>query len=83
MAAAEAMLDGPLEIAVVGAPGADRDALEARARRVPGAVVVVADGPREDIPLLAGRTDVGGRPAAYVCRGQVCERPVTDPSDLP
>lgn len=83
LAAAEAMLDGPPEIAVVGAPGPDRDALEARARRVPGAVVVVVDGPREDIPLLAGRTDVGGRPAAYVCRHQVCERPVTDPADLP
>jgi uncharacterized protein YyaL (SSP411 family) len=46
-------------------------------------VVVVADGPREDVPLLSGRTDVGGRPAAYVCRGQVCERPVTDPALLP
>jgi len=83
LAAAEAMLDGPLEIAVVGQAGADRDALEHRARRVPGAVVVVADGPREDIPLLSGRTDVDGRPAAYVCRGQVCERPVTDPAELP
>ena len=83
LAAAEAMLDGPLEIAVVGPAGPDRDALAHRARRVPGAVVVVADGPREDVPLLSGRTDVGGRPAAYVCRGQVCERPVTDPALLP
>ena len=49
-----------------------------RARRRPGAVVVVADGPRDDIPLLVGRTPVDGRPAAYVCRGFVCERPVTD-----
>ena len=73
----------PLEIAVVGPAGPDRDALERRARRVPGAVVVVADGPREDIPLLSGRTAVDGRPAAYVCRGLVCERPVTDPADLP
>ncbi len=83
LAAAEAMLDGPLEIAVVGPAGPDRDALAARARRVPGAVVVVADGPREDVPLLVGRTAVDGRAAAYVCRHQVCERPVTDPADLP
>jgi uncharacterized protein len=83
LAAAEAMFDGPLEIAVVGPPGPERGALEDRARRVPGAVVVVSEGPRDDIPLLTGRTTVDGRPAAYVCRNQVCERPVTDPADLP
>jgi len=82
LAAAEAMLDGPLEIAVVGPPGPARSALEDRARRVPGAVVVVSDGPRDDIPLLTGRTAVDGRPAAYVCRHHVCERPVTDPAEL-
>ena len=78
LAAAEAMLDGPLEVAVVGAPGPERDELARLARRTPGAVVVVADGARDDIPLLDGRTPVDGRPAAYVCRMQVCERPVTD-----
>jgi uncharacterized protein YyaL (SSP411 family) len=50
---------------------------------VPGAVVVVSEDAREDVPLLTGRTVVDGRPAAYVCRHQVCERPVTDPADLP
>ncbi|MGZ4466299.1 MAG: thioredoxin domain-containing protein, partial [Nocardioides sp.] len=82
LAAAEAMLDGPLEVAVVGPAGPERDALAARARRAPGAVVVVADGPRDDVPLLSGRTPVGGRAAAYVCRHQVCERPVTDVAAL-
>ncbi|MFE7223142.1 thioredoxin domain-containing protein [Nocardioides sp. NPDC057577] len=82
LAAAATMKDGPLEIAVVGPPGPDRDALEAAARRRPGAVVVVADGARDDIPLLSGRTSVDGRAAAYVCRGFVCERPVTSPGDL-
>ena len=82
LAAARSMLDGPEEIAVVGAPGPARDALTAAARRRPGAVVVVAGGPRDDIPLLAGRTEVDGGPAAYVCRRQVCGLPVTDPADL-
>lgn len=80
LAAAEAMLDGPVEIAVVGSPGAERDALAAVARRAPGAVVVVAEPGASAIPLLAGRDEVDGRPAAYVCRNLVCERPVTDPS---
>jgi uncharacterized protein YyaL (SSP411 family) len=44
--------------------------------------VVVAAGPRDDVPLLVGRTPVDGQPAAYVCRGFVCERPVTDPAAL-
>jgi uncharacterized protein YyaL (SSP411 family) len=82
LAAATTMADGPLEIAVVGPAGPERDALAVAARRRPGAVVLVADGPRDDLPLLAGRTAVDGRPAAYVCRGFVCERPVTDPSAL-
>jgi uncharacterized protein YyaL (SSP411 family) len=34
------------------------------------------------IPLLEGRDLVGGRAAAYVCRGMVCDRPVTDPEEL-
>jgi uncharacterized protein len=82
LAAAQSMLVGPEEVAVVGPAGPERDALAAAARRRPGAVVVVADGPREDIPLLAGRSAVDGRAAAYVCRHQVCERPVTSPEEL-
>ena len=78
LAAAETMQDGPLEIAVVGPAGPDRDALALAARQRLGAVVVVADGPRDDIPLLVGRAAVDGRATAYVCRGFVCERPVTD-----
>lgn len=82
LAAATTMLDGPLEVAVVGPAGAARDALEARALEIPGAVVVVAEGPVDGIPLLIGRTPVEGHPAAYVCRGFVCERPVTTPDQV-
>jgi uncharacterized protein YyaL (SSP411 family) len=83
LAAAQTMVaGGPLEVAIVGPAGEARDALAARARAHPGAVVVEADGPRDDVPLLAGRTPVAGRPAAYVCRGFVCERPVTTVEEL-
>ncbi|GAA1503357.1 thioredoxin domain-containing protein [Nocardioides humi] len=82
LAAAVTMLDGPLEVAVVGPAGPQRDALVARALALPGAVVVAADEAEEGIPLLAGRTPVDGRPAAYVCRGFVCERPVTEPAGI-
>ena len=82
LAAATTMADGPEEIAVVGPAGTARDALAAAARRRPGAIVIAADGPVEGIPLLDGRTAVDGRPAAYVCRGFVCERPVTDSAQL-
>ena len=76
------MLAGAPEIAVVGPPGAERDTLERRARSWPGAVVVVADGARPGVPLLTGRDAVGGRPAAYVCRNQICSAPVMTPDEV-
>jgi uncharacterized protein YyaL (SSP411 family) len=70
-AACEALIAGPLEIAVVDAPELAR---VARAATSPGAVVVTGG----DSPLLLDRP--GG--AAYVCRGFVCDAPTTDPSVL-
>jgi uncharacterized protein YyaL (SSP411 family) len=32
--------------------------------------------------LLAHRSMIGGAPTAYVCRGFVCDRPVTAPDAL-
>jgi uncharacterized protein YyaL (SSP411 family) len=63
-------------VAVVGPTGPERDELERAARARAGSVVVVGE-PDSGIPLLAGRVPVDGRPSAYVCRGFVCERPVT------
>jgi hypothetical protein len=70
-AAAEALVAGPLEIAVVDAPH-----LAAVARRTPspGAVVVVGG----DSPLLADRPPG----AAYVCHGFVCDAPIQDVDQL-
>ncbi|GAA4908880.1 hypothetical protein EV188_104131 [Actinomycetospora succinea] len=82
---AEAAAQGPLQVAVVAvddAPGRDRLADTAR-RHAPGGSVVVAGEPDADgVPLLAERPLVDGAPAAYVCRGFVCDRPRTATDDL-
>jgi uncharacterized protein YyaL (SSP411 family) len=84
LAAAQALVDGAPEIAVVGPAGGARADLERRARAWPGATVVVGpgDGDGDGVPLLSGRVPVDGAPAAYVCRGQICLKPVTEPHDL-
>ncbi|WP_148572773.1 thioredoxin domain-containing protein [Nocardioides caldifontis] len=86
LAAAEAALGGPVEVAVVGEAGDPlRDELLAVARRsaLPGSVVVAGEpGPAAVVPLLEGRGLADGRAAAYVCRQLVCERPVSDPAEL-
>ncbi len=63
-AVGEALVAGPAEVAVVDRPDLER---VARLATSPGAVVVTSG------PLARGRTSAG----VYVCRGFVCERPVT------
>ena len=73
-----------MEVAIVGPAGAERDVLEQAARRhAPlGSVVVAAEPGTSTIPLMADRDLVDGRPAAYVCRHLVCQRPVTSVEEL-
>ncbi|MCI4044322.1 thioredoxin domain-containing protein [Streptomyces sp. TRM75563] len=83
LAVAEALLDGPREVAVAGPVGGElhRTALLGRA---PGAVVAAGQGPGAgaEFPLLVDRPLVGGEPTAYVCRHFVCDAPTTDAGEL-
>jgi uncharacterized protein YyaL (SSP411 family) len=83
-AVGEALVAGPLEVAVSGPAGPERDALAAAARAStsPGAVVVVGEPDAPGVPLLADRPARDGHPLAYVCRGFVCTAPVGDVSAL-
>ncbi len=79
-AVGEALLSGPYEIAIVGGHG---DLVEAAWRAAPPGAVIVAGKPdAPGVPLLAGRLRRDGRPTAYVCRGFVCDAPVTTVEDL-
>ena len=85
LAAAEALLDGPREVAVVGA--ADDPATRALHRvalmgTAPGLVVAVGPPSGSDVPLLRDRPLVAGAPAAYVCRQFTCDAPVTTEAAL-
>jgi uncharacterized protein YyaL (SSP411 family) len=80
LAVAEAAVRGPIQIAVACDP--ERSELLTAARALaPGGAIVVG-GPVDSTDLLAGRDRVGGRDAAYVCRGRVCDLPVTTAEDL-
>ena len=50
--------------------------------RAPGAVVVAGEPDRPGVPLLESRPLRDGKPTAYVCRGFVCDAPVTSLEDL-
>jgi uncharacterized protein YyaL (SSP411 family)/aryl-alcohol dehydrogenase-like predicted oxidoreductase len=77
--AADFLLEGPVELALVGS-GPPRDALwrAANARFLPNRVVAHQGSGASALPLLAGKTLVDGRPALYVCRDFACQAPVTD-----
>jgi len=91
LAAAEAALAGPAEIAVVGPADDPRTRELHRAALLvapPGAVLALGDGEAAPgdgaaaVPLLEGRTPVDGSPTVYVCRDFTCRTPLTDPLEL-
>jgi uncharacterized protein len=88
LAVAEAWLAGPPEIAVVGYEHDERTHVlhqTALHAAPPGAVLALGEGnsrTEETVPLLVGRGQVDGAPAAYVCRQFTCQAPVTTPQQL-
>ncbi|MEU9956018.1 thioredoxin domain-containing protein [Streptomyces sp. NPDC050982] len=81
LATAEALLDGPREVAVVGPvddPATKELHRAALLATAPGAVVAVGAPDSDELPLLAERLLVGGEPTAYVCRNFTCDAPTTD-----
>ncbi|GAA2073835.1 thioredoxin domain-containing protein [Streptomyces albiaxialis] len=85
LSVAEALLDGPREVAIVGDSshaGTDELHRTALLSTAPGAVVALGGPGETDVPLLRGRDLVEGRAAAYVCRGFVCDAPTVDASVL-
>ena len=78
LSAAEALIDGPREVAVVGSVDDPRTRalhLLCLMSTAPGAVVA-AGPPGSVVPLLRDRPLLDGAPAVYVCRQFACEAPV-------
>ena len=84
LAAAEALTDGPREVAVIGESDDPRTwelhrlALLSTA---PGVAVAVGP-PGSQVPVLRDRPLIGGAPAVYVCRHFTCDAPLTAPEDV-
>jgi uncharacterized protein YyaL (SSP411 family) len=75
LCALDLYLSPPRELAIIGAPD---DAVARRALEPYDPNAVVAFGPADDVPLLAGKERVDGKPALYVCERFACSAPVTD-----
>ncbi|HSS36760.1 MAG TPA: thioredoxin domain-containing protein, partial [Patescibacteria group bacterium] len=75
-----------VELAIVGAPtdpATGRLLAAARTGYRPDLVVACAADPASsEIPLLEGRTQLAGRPTAFVCRQFACRQPVDVPEAL-
>jgi uncharacterized protein YyaL (SSP411 family) len=80
LAVAEAAVRGPLQIAVSCDPS--RSSLLADARLLAPGGAIVLGGEVDSAPLLVGRGRLAGADAAYVCRGRLCDLPVSRTTEL-
>ncbi len=74
LTALELHFSPPRELAIIG-PVESPVARAALQSFQPDTVVAV--GPADDVPLLAGKNLVDGNPAVYVCENFACQAPVT------
>ena len=70
----------PREVAVVG-PSEELRRVALEGFR-PNTVYALSDEPTDRVPLLAGKSLVDGKPAAYVCERFACQAPVTTAEEL-
>jgi uncharacterized protein YyaL (SSP411 family) len=85
LAVAQAAVDGPREVAVVGPAGDPlREQLHrtALAGTAPGLVTAVGEPGADGAPLVADRPLLAGAAAAYVCRDFACQAPTSSVQDL-
>ena len=87
LAAVDLLAEGPIELALVGAPddpGLEALRLAVREVFLPHRVIAYSDGmgPPSGHPLLAGKRLVEGKAALYICRNFSCQRPLTDPQEV-
>lgn len=75
LAALDLHLSPPRELALLAEP---RDEIARAALAGWDPHIVVAFGPDEEVPLLAGKPRVDGRPTLYECERFACRAPVTD-----
>jgi len=68
-------LSPPRQVAVIGPPDAP---VVRRVLREWDPRAVVAFGPSDDVPLLAGKELVDGKPAVYVCERFACQAPLVE-----
>jgi uncharacterized protein YyaL (SSP411 family) len=80
-------LDRPVQIVIIGTLD-DRACRALRrvalAAAPPGAILLSVQ-PGQALPQghpASGKSEVGARPTAYVCPGQTCQPPITDPDEL-
>ncbi|WP_410870581.1 thioredoxin domain-containing protein [Nocardia sp. A7] len=83
LSVAEAAVRGPYQVAIAATEqsAAAMELLAAARDAAPGGSIILA-APPNTAPLLTDRPLVDDAPAAYVCRGSVCDLPVTDPAAL-
>jgi uncharacterized protein YyaL (SSP411 family) len=80
IAVAEAAIRGPLQVAI--ACHSPRSPLLTDARRLAPGGAIVMGGKMDSSALLVGRDRVRDADAAYVCRGRLCDLPVTGSAEL-
>ena len=83
LAVVDFLTEGPVELALIGAPDdpgfiAIRDAI--RGAYLPNRIVAINHRPDgvSAHPLLAGKSVVRGQAALYICRNFACQQPLTD-----